>query len=373
MDVGIYYCKFGCGHQHAAQTLLKHLQPYSNVVMYDVLSELWPETSELIYKSYAKIIRTKPAIKYLSQVTSKRPSYLDLIEKRVLKTLEHAHHDVFIATYSMAAYFLARYKRHNNLSTPLVTCITDFTIHDFWINDECDLYLVISEHTKAELISHGVPADKIVVYSLYDQPQTLDTQSFDALPQKSIAPSVGQSFYAHDTSYITNATSALINKRLKVLISGGGLGLLPERIGFYQSIVKNLNAEVRVICGKNAKLKNKLLVHNLPHVTVYGFVNNMDEHLEWADCYVGKPGGMSVMEAISTETPILYLSPVLSQEKGNARFITSSNIGCEITARGNLTRNMRREDFFKLKSNMQQLKRESHNDDLIEWITAVAV
>lgn len=374
MNISIFYCKFGSGHYRAARYLESQLQGVHNVTLIDVFKILAPQASELIYKNYANLIKTKPMTDYLAKVTERKPAYLKLIEQKAFAALDRmTMPDVMIASYSMAAYFLARYKKARRLHTPLVTCITDFNVHDFWVNEGCDLYLVVSNLTKQQLIERGVPAEKIVVYGLGKRlaPHLSLAYSSSApapapVPASASAPALNAA--SADAAQDQPSRSP---QRLHVLVSGGGLGLLPHNPRFYRNIVSNLNADVRVVCGKNRRLRTLLTLANIPHLTVYGYVDNMDEHLKWADCCIGKPGGLSVMEAIDAETPILYLTPSLPQERGNAQFIDKSGIGYPLTKSGAPARFLTRSDLDALKQNMHVIKSQSSNEDLIQWLSAV--
>ena len=304
MKFAVYYCKFGSGHYAAAQALNMLLSGSHELKLYDLYEEAWPEISDLIYGCYKGLVRSPQVLSYLGGLTQddkQDPAYLALLERKMHKVLDKQAKqnpaDVYIASYSMAAHFLASYKRHYNQKSKLVICITDFSVHKYWIQDECDLYLVPSEHTKEELLAAGVDGDKILVCSLIQEP---------------------------------NKTKIQDQPRLKILISGGGLGLLPKHSSFYKKISEQFNAQIRVICGGNRELFYKLANSGIKNLEVYAYVDNMKEQLNWADCIIGKPGGLSLMEAIAHEVPIWYLQPKLPQEKGNAQFIEEAGIGAAL-------------------------------------------
>lgn len=336
MRINLYYCKFGAGHQATARYIQEALKNDHELELIDVYEDLIPELSKLLYSSYKRLIRTPQLVSYLSHITQEKahtPIILPILEHHITKRLQAQElPDISIASYSMAAYFLSRYKEKTGASFKLVTCITDFSVHKFWVNEFCDLYLVASEHTKQQLLAYGVEPSKVLVCSLVTSP------------------------FKQSNSEEKTAT-----ERLHVLISGGGFGLLPKDLRFYRELSCSLSAEIRVICGSNKELYHKLKAAKLKHCTVYGYVHNMYEQLAWADCYIGKPGGLSLMEAIESETPIFYLQPSLSQEKGNACFIQDEQIGLAVTS-SQFTQQANSLNLFKFKRNMQKIKKQQKSD-----------
>lgn len=107
---------------------------------------------------------------------------------------------------------------------------------------------------------------------------------------------------------------------------GGGLGLLPKRLDFYQHLSEKIPADMTLITGKNEKLYHKL--HGrFKNIHVLGYVKNIDAYFLRSDLVITKPGGITTFEAIYSETPILALNPTMRQEKYNAEFITKHEIG----------------------------------------------
>lgn len=336
MNIKLYYCKFGAGHQKTAHYMASALRLKHQMQLIDVYDDLVPGISKPLYSSYKRLIKTPQLSSYLGYITQKKahtPIILPVLEHQITKRLQEQElPDIAIASYSMAAYFLSRYKEKTGADFKLVTCVTDFSVHKFWINPCCDLYLVASEDTKQQLLDCGVENGKILVCSLVS-------------PQAEVA----------------NPEEKTESERLHVLVSGGGFGMLPKDVSFYQELSNSLHAEIRVICGNNRELYSKLRAAQLPHCTVYGYIHNMYEQLAWADCYIGKPGGLSLMEAIESETPIFYLQPSLSQEKENVRFIQREEIGLALTS-PHFRQQANSINLFKFKSNMKKIKRQQNSD-----------
>jgi UDP-N-acetylglucosamine:LPS N-acetylglucosamine transferase len=92
----------------------------------------------------------------------------------------------------------------------------------------------------------------------------------------------------------------------------------------------NLNAQMIYICGKNEKLANALRARKsrLP-VFVEGFTTRVNEYMELADFFIGKPGPGSVSEALAKQLPVIVECNAwtLPQERYNATFIKERQVG----------------------------------------------
>lgn len=344
MKINIYTCHFGNGHYKAADFIKEQLDADHETKIIDLYEEIFPNMHEWVYDFYRDLMQKQNLLyhlflkvdgvkeKVIPQLTFLKNRFFDYLDSRPVP-------DIFIATYSLSAYFLGLYKQERGLTTPLITCVTDFMAHEFWMNDYTDLYLVASPFTKAHLLQGEVQEEQILVYGLGGQSKGHIERNFEG--------------------------------PLKILVTGGGLGLLPKEIQFYTDLRDRYHAELRVICGKNTKIKRKLDHANLKNVYTFGFVTNMEEQLEWADIFVGKAGGLSTFEAIQWETPILYLPPFLPQEKRNARFIEKSKIGLSI--QNNLSAFSQFDDliFSQFRENMRKMKSELEPEAFLDHIETI--
>ena len=82
------------------------------------------------------------------------------------------------------------------------------------------------------------------------------------------------------------------------------------------------DAQVVVICGRNAKLAARLSATKWPfHVYVKGFVSNMSDWMGAVDCCVTKAGPGTIAEALIRGVPLLLNGCVPCQEEGNIPFV----------------------------------------------------
>jgi len=71
--------------------------------------------------------------------------------------------DVIISTHFFATEVISVLKGKGILSAPLLTVLTDYRPHLFWIAENVDLYTVAATSTKNEFAERGVEKEKIVV------------------------------------------------------------------------------------------------------------------------------------------------------------------------------------------------------------------
>ncbi|MDO5754855.1 MAG: glycosyltransferase [Tissierellia bacterium] len=341
MKIDIYTCRFGLGHYKAALRIVDQLKSDHQMELLDLYGELYPNYVNLIYSAYKEMIKEQGLFfKLFSKADESKENVLDRLEflkRRFFKYLDQRElPDIFIATYSVSAYLISKYLEKRNLQIPLVTCITDFSTHELWVNEKTSLYLVATKMTKEELVQKGVPKEKILVYGLCEMKKVKKVSKNE--------------------------------DRYHVLISGGGLGILPENLEFYEVLHDFQNIDFKIICGKNKDIYRKIKKYENHHIKIYSFVDNMDEFMEWADVILTKAGGMSVSEAILTETPVIYFPPYLTQEIKNANFISEARIGRELPSITHLDHILEEGDIASYKENMKAIKSSFCPHEFPRWI-----
>ena len=155
----------------------------------------------------------------------------------------------------------------------------------------------------------------------------------------------------------------IIKNKNEIVIMGGGLGLIPNMKKILNNLVKNKNIHITLITGKNQKLFKKYY-NRYDNMTVIGYTNKVYQYVEKAELIITKAGGITLFEAIHTETPMYILYPFLSQEIGNAKFIEKNKIGKIVWSKtGNVTQDILKLlnspiELKEMKKNMQKIKNE---------------
>ncbi len=209
---------------------------------------------------------------------------------------------VIISTHFLPSELTASLKKKNKITSKLITVITDYGVHPFWVSPGTDLYVVASDFTKDRLVLEGVEAEKISVLGLPFDPKFL--QHFDRI--------------------ILCQKLRIDHKKFTVLLMTGSFGLGPlEEI----MEVLHKDCQVLVVCARNKKLYARLFKRNLENVKVFGFVSNTEELMAAAQVIITKPGGATITEVLIMELPVIFISAIPGQESANVEALAKYGIG----------------------------------------------
>ena len=305
MKILILTGRFGMGHYSVARALSERITaevPGAQCVVVDLLAEALGGTTGVLYKAYTLFIgrggRIYNQVYRRSEKNGEtigvplRPLFL-----RVLgRVLASQSCDAVISVLPLTSQLMSAYKARTGDRTPLITCITDVCPHGDWVAAHTDAYLAAAERTRDMLVSRGVAPRSIYVTGVPVRPCFKPTLR---IPRGNVR---------------------------EVLVSGGGLGLLPASIGFYRALNALPGVHATVVCGDNEVLLQRLS-GRFDNITALGFVKDMERLMRQSDLILGKPGGVTLFEAIAVRVPMLAFRPFLAQEVYNAGFMSAEGIG----------------------------------------------
>lgn len=305
MKILILTGKFGMGHWSASLALREQLHaafPAARIDVEDFFAYAMPSASETVYKAFSLLVTYGGGLyntvyRHTADAPGDRvPVYALPLSDKLAELLRSRRPDAVIATHPVCAQLVSRFKEKTGSALPLITCVTDLTAHSEWLSAQCGCYLVGCPALRRELMDKGVDGEKILV---------------TGIPVRS-AFGCGEGRAA--------------GRERRLLIMGGGLGLLPRRDSFYQELNDLPGVETTLIAGHNQKLYDHL-VGRYPHIRVVGFTDQVHAYMARSDLMLSKPGGITLFEAITSQLPLLAWEPFLQQEKLNARFLLREGIG----------------------------------------------
>ena len=321
MKIVILTGKFGMGHYMAASAIADHLKlarPNATIEVIDWFQYVFPHLSLPGYRLFGWMVQhaqnfyNERYCRLENKRTEFKPQVPALMFWRFRHLLREKQPDLIIATLPLCSQTVCYYREKTGSRVPLITCVTDITAHSEWVHQETDAYMVGSELVKQGLIKKGVPSGRITVTGIPVNPR------FDEPREPSFAP--------EDMT----ASSFTGTPKKKLLIMGGGLGMLPTAPGFYQYLESQADSlETTIITGRNQSLMHRLRAA-YPSLRVMGYVNDIPAYMKEADAIVTKPGGITTFEAIHSETPIFAWNPGLRQEVYNGDFLEVMHIGAVI-------------------------------------------
>ena len=222
------------------------------------------------------------------------------------KTLEDylvtVNPDVVVCTHFLGSEVTEHLKQKNRLHSKLITVITDYLPHTFWLESHTELYAVGSEETRAELVRRGVPDKKIHVTGI-----PIEAKFSNKLSRSDAASKLG-----------------IQAELFTVLVTSGGGG-----VGLVEPLVNRLLAQtpapqILAVCGTNQSLFDSLQKKASPKMKVFGFVDNIQELMAASDLVVGKGGGLTITESLCLGRPMVLLGALPGQETRNVSCMLSN-------------------------------------------------
>lgn len=363
MKILILTSRFGMGHFSAAKAIEQKLYSILNerdeLKIVDIFEYSYGDLSQFIYKSYQTFIHKGAALYNLAYKKATRGNHQSgtlrkiyrKLKQEMIKLFLQEQADIVISTYSVASMLASDCKKELAKNFLLITAITDVSPHDSWVNEGTDHYLVADEQSREYLLKMGVPVRTITV---------------SGMP-------VAKSFEQHLHKRNTKSPN---QKEKRLLLMGGGLGLLPHSIAFYRALNKLRDVKTTVITAKNERLYKKL-AGRFEQIEVLGYCEEMASRMEQADLLLTKSGGITTFEAICSKTPLMIFKPFLEQEISNAQLIRQKGIGivldqgpqqaeeaiCEIER---LLRDFRTQ--LKMREKMAQICKDWQKDAIIDLV-----
>lgn len=321
----ILHASAGHGHLKAAQAIagaIRVQSPGALVLVEDAL-DFFPKFVKKNYvSSYLYAITQAPAMwgvtyffsdnRHLYPVTRiLRRLFNHFCGKNLEKLMLAEKWDAILSTHFMPAEVSAHMRRKGLLqSTQLVTVVTDFLVHRFWLAKETDLYSGMCEETRAMLEREGIDPAKIRITGI----------------------PVADIFGKREDAAAMRLKLGLNPAKFTVLFTSGGMGASSIQEPVARFCRGSADVQAIVVCGNNPALKSALdaKAKELPNLLALGFVNNMHELMSAADLVVGKAGGSTTSETLAKGVPMMILEPVPGQETYNRDILVARGAALQV-------------------------------------------
>lgn len=315
MKVLVLSCNTGGGHNSAARAVIDALNDEKiSCEMLDFLSLASQRVSKIVSNTYSGMTTHIPSLFHgiyqIGEVVSspkyKSPVYAVLMSlgNKLLKYINDNKFDVVVTTHIFAAETLTYLKRKGKIDVKSIFVLTDYTVHPFTEELECDYCVIAHEDMMEECLERGVKKELILPWGIPVGKKYLEGISQEEAKLK---------------------LELDINKPMFLIMAGsmgyGNLGELAAKL-----IDKsNNNAHVIVICGKNEKQKERLQkeFENVDNVTIIGFTDQAPLYMDACDVIFSKPGGLTSTESAVKNIPLIHTKPIPGCETKNAEFFSS--------------------------------------------------
>ncbi len=321
----ILTASIGTGHSQAARAIAESIQlshPSDSVSVLDFVSNNRLSVDHIIKDTYLKMIDVFPGMYDHLYSNSQKSRFGQLsqymlsltFKNRMRKLVNTLKPDALIFTHPFPAGAADLLKEEGKINIPLLGVITDFDIHQLWVDQYLDAFCVATPDLKSLMASYGISEKRIHA---------------TGIPVRK--------------SFCDNAVKKKTFEKGTVLVMGGGLGL--------GNVVDNIIrldqvAEISkfiVITGKNIDLYEKIAVlsEKLHHpVELHSYTNKVAEIMARSEILVTKPGALTCTEAMVMHLPMVLVNTLPGQERANALYMKKK--GCaEWVKRGELAETVR--------------------------------
>jgi processive 1,2-diacylglycerol beta-glucosyltransferase len=307
--------KFGGGHKSAAEALSAWWEAEADSGSLEVLDYydafVSPFVTQAASVGYTQSVRLCPASYGLFYEATRRlrpdsaaQQWLNNLGKRELAAYLRDHPaDIIVGVHPTPCGALSDLRREGLLDVPVVSIITDYTVHSQWIHPGTDLYLVGSQEVAEGLLRRNVPPEKVVVTGIPVRVNTRLLDQREALREK----------------------WGLHPDEPTVLVMTGAQGMMRRPWRLFHTVAAR-PVQGFFLCGRDKSLltRLKMTADRYPQFRIMPFVRIVPELMCVSDVLVSKAGGLTTSEALAMELPMILFHPIPGQEIANREYLVES-------------------------------------------------
>jgi len=209
---------------------------------------------------------------------------------------------VVLSTYPLASQALGRLRVQGRLAAPVVTFLTDMSVNPLWIADGVDLHLALHEVAAASarrlsgsFVEVCRPAVRPAFHPTTDPGEPARTRARYGLPERG---------------------------RVALVVAGSwGVGEVAESA--MDLAATGLVTPVTV-CGRNERLRERLIRSGTG--VPLGWVDDMPALIRASDVVVQNAGGLTSLEAMAAEVPVITYRCLPGHGATNARALHDAGL-----------------------------------------------
>lgn len=322
MKVLVFYASYGGGHLNAAKSIENYIlnnykkadvelidcMKYVNKTIEKITTTAYKEMAKKMPWAWGRIYSDsqKGPLAHISSRSNK------IMAIKLLKLLREKQPDLIISTHPFGSQMCSYLKRKGKINSKIATIMTDFAPHDQWLvgKEFGDYFFVSNEIMKQTLINqYNIPEEKIHVTGI------------------PLANTFSYPFYDND---IYRDYRLKKDKKTILFFGGGEFGLGHKRtVKILHSLAKHLDKyQIVAISGRNKRMNKEFLklykkVQN-EDLHVIKYTHDVPDLMHISSVVVTKPGGLTSSESLTSQLPIIVISPIPGQEEENAEFLENS-------------------------------------------------
>ncbi|MFD5405799.1 glycosyltransferase [Streptomyces griseorubiginosus] len=285
--VAVVSASVGAGHDGAAAELARRLTAQGYVVdRLDLLHLLPAHLGRTVQEGYHRLLVRAPwAYQRIYSSTERAGgggpvarALLRTAQDRVLRALPPGT-DAVVSTYPGASRVLGNLRLDGRLAVPVLTYLTDFSVHPLWVAPGVDVHLA----------AHAVPAAQARAAGARD----VRVRGPVTDPRFRPCDALGRGRARERFGLPSHAPLALL--------VAGSWGVGPVRTVARE--LRDCGAAVPVVvCGRNEALAEQLRADGIEHA--FGWVDDMPSLMHAADVLVQNAGGLTSLEAFACGLPV---------------------------------------------------------------------
>ena len=233
-----------------------------------------------------------------------------LLMTRLLNKLHAMAPDAVVATQMLPATLLSYIRDNGELTdTPAVGVLTDYGVHDFWARSGLD-FLCVAHCDLARELEHKETASRVLVTGMPLIPE------FASPP----APAAAR------------RSLGLAVDRPTILVTGGGYAIGVEKT-LRELLAVDPSWQIVATTGgrrQGAAGVGELIVAQRKRLRRVDWSGEMATLVSAADLVAGKPGGLTLSEAMACGRPFVATCSLAGQEGFNVRFLERHGVGLQV-------------------------------------------
>jgi UDP-N-acetylglucosamine:LPS N-acetylglucosamine transferase len=302
---------FGAGHDAAARSIASTLaEAGCTSAVRDVVDAYPVGLGRLVRRAYLAQLRHAPSTWGALLARLDEPGALSRISRRAITLAAHGlerlsdhEPELIISTHPFASQALGHLRSIGRLRSPVVTYLTDMSVHPLWIHPGVDLHLAL----------HPVPASQAQALGAH----TAVIES--ALTQ----PGPRRRRPGPEELLRTRSRLGLPVDRPLALVTGGAYG-----IGDLERSAEDISATGEahpvVLCGHNHHLRRTL--GRRRDLTALGWRDDVPEILGAVDVVVQNAGGFTSQQALAAGVPQISYRCVPGHGESNAAALAEARL-----------------------------------------------
>lgn len=364
-NILVVTASMGSGHNKAANAVaeaIKRKYPVNKINVIDFMSTETAYFNSLVKDIYLKMLDHTPSVyeffyKFTSDSTKGstiQSVFAHAMKKDMRELIKKYEADMVICTHPFPCAAASYLKQTGEINIPLITVMTDFCVHQFWLYKNIDIYFTANDLLKKEMVNQGLLEERIFVTGI----------------------PVGYNFRVDYNRDDLLANFKLEKDKPVALIMGGGLGLGGVKNALCQLERLKKDIQILVITGANVALwseMNEYAQHSKHKIFVWGYSHNIQEFMSVATFLISKPGALTISEALTRELPMILHDPIPGPEVDNAKFVSDNGAAIWVKHQDTLDAVVREvlsdaTILPKLRNNAKVLKKPYASDNIADVI-----